>query len=115
MILPAHFDIGTALKKGKKVLPKVKSKLWSSPYLRKKTFLMHSKSPPSVPSLATLRDLPALIDHYVDIVDRVLFLHGFDEVTCEFPPVYHELDIKLGRRRVRSEIDYSMEECLVAV
>lgn len=77
---------------------------------------MHLKSEPSPAApLATLRDLPALIDHYIDIVDRVLFLHGFDEVTCEFPRINYELGTNIGRRCVRSEIDYSREECLVAV
>ena len=52
---------------------------------------MHSSTQFSpAPSLVSLRELPALIDHYFEIVDRVLLLHGFDELECDFAYQQHQ-------------------------
>ena len=38
--------------------------------------------------LSALEDVPALVEDYIDVVDEIMRLHGFDLDICQFPSVH---------------------------
>ncbi|HWC20166.1 MAG TPA: hypothetical protein VG498_24340 [Terriglobales bacterium] len=60
------------------------------PWLEKRTYykkLRHMSSTDqslTLDLLSAFKDIPALVEVYIEIVDEVMLRHGFDRLSCQF-------------------------------